>query len=166
MKAHLAIGFITASLLFAGLPSTASARDITAPELASFLGISSWETRVALPPDSYTVDICAIEDGKVGPGLLGDGIDWSKDPDGRLVIMAGPADGNYRLSIANKASGSLGVTTSVPVFEASHSPSLPETVSEGEYILFVDLVDRDTNGAEDSPATYQRGFLLRVTKKN
>ena len=165
MKTHLVIT-ITAALLLSQVPATLTARDVTAAELASFLGISSWNTKVSLPPKTYSIDICPIEDGKIKDGLFQGQLDLSKDPDGTFAFMAGPNGDYYRLTISNKQGGTFGVTPKIPRFETSYSPALPETVSEGLYILFVDLMHGDMKGAQDDPATYKRGFVLKVTKKS
>ena len=165
MKTHLVIGISIASLFIGSVSTTSYGRDITAAEIASFLGISSWETKVSLAPNSYSIDICPIQDGKIGTGLLQGQIDWSKDPDGRFTILTGQVDGNYKFSIASKAGGSLAVSTQAPLFQSVYSPSLPTSVSEGVYILFADLVNRDMNGAQDSPSTYKRGWVLKISKR-
>lgn len=165
MKTRLVSGLGMAIFLLAGVADL-PARDITAPELASFLGVSSWETRVMLPQKSYVVDICPIEDGKVGKSLIEGQIDWSKDPEGRFVILAGPAGDNYRFTLTSRTGGSLGVSPEIPRFANTYSPSLPAKVEEGVFILFVDAVGRDPKGGQNDPATYKRGFVLKVTKKN
>lgn len=165
MKTRLVI-VTAAALVLSGYPTILHARDITAPELASFLGISSWDTKVLLPPNTYSMDICPIQDGKIGDGLFQGQLDLSKDPDGKYTIMAGPNDRFYRLTVSSKRGGSFGVTPSIPRFDRTYSPSLPDTVSEGVYILFVDLVNRDVKGAQNAPATYKRGFVLKITKKS
>jgi hypothetical protein len=165
MKSCLVIGIAIASLV-GGTLATLNAREVTASELASFLGISSWDTTVTLPPNTYTIDICPIQDGKIGDGLFQGQRDWSKDPDGKFAIMAGPNDNNYRFTMSSKTGGTFGVTPQIPRFDATYSPALPDTVSEGVFILFVDMVNRDMKGAQNDPATYKRGFVLKVTKKS
>jgi hypothetical protein len=166
MKTQLAIKLSVAALCLAHVSAVSNAREITAPEIASFLGISSWETRVDLPPDTYSIDICPIEDGIIGSSLIAGQIDWSKNADGRFVFISGTQDGNYKLSVSSPKVGGLTFTTHVPVFKGTYNPSLPETVSEGTFILFADTVARDSTGGQNEPATYKRGFVLRVTKKS
>ena len=166
MTHHLVLKISATAILLGSIPAILKAREITAPELASFLGVSSWETRVTLPPNTYSVDICRIEDGKIGRSAIEGQIDWSKDLDGRFVFISGSHDGNYKLSVGSNKGGGLTFTTQVPIFKATYSPALPDTVSEGTFILFADMVDRDMNGGQDDPATYKRGFVLKVTKKS
>lgn len=148
-----------------GVVSGVNAHEITTAELASFLDVHGWSTRVALPPGTYTLDICPIEDGKVGEGLFANQIDWSKDPTGNFVIMAGPEGENYKISVSSKTGGFMSISTSGRRFKATFNPPLPETVSEGVYPLIVDLDGRKPDGAEYDPATYKRGFVLKVSKK-
>jgi hypothetical protein len=165
MKTHLVIS-ITIAVFLSETLSTSKARDVTAPELASFLGISSWDTKVTLPPNTYSIDICPIQDGKIGDGLFQGQRDWSKDPDGKFSFMAGPNGNNYRFNMSSKTGGTFGVTTKIPRFDQTYSPALPDAVSEGVYILFVDLLNRDIKGRQSDPATYKRGFVLKVTKQS
>lgn len=163
MKIHR-IFTITAFLVLSALPKTLKARDITAPELASFLGISSWNTKVTLPPNTYSIDICPIQDGEIGDGLFQRQCDWSKDPDGRFSIMAGPKGDDYRFTMSSKTAGTYGVTPQIHRFGYSSSPALPPTVAEGIYLLLVDMENRDMNGAQNDPSTYKRGFVLKISK--
>ncbi len=156
---------IAASLLIVGDPVVSNAGEITAPELATFLGITSWHTKVTLPQNTYLIEICAIENGKIGGNLMSNSIDWSKDKEGRFTFIAGPNDGTYRITVASKTGGTLGIPTKISLFQASSIPSLPEAISDGTYILFVDLEDRDPKGAENNPATYKQGFVLKITKR-
>lgn len=165
MKTRFAIA-ITIALFLIEIPAIVEARDVTAAELASFLGISSWDTKVTLPPNTYSIDICPIRDGKIGDGLFLGQCDWSKDPDGRFTLMAGPNGNNYRLTMYSKTGGTFGVTPQMPMFDQTYTPVLPDTVSEGVFILFVDLVNRNAKGAQNDPSTYKRGFVLKVTKKS
>lgn len=165
MKTRLVIT-ITIAIFLSEIPATLKARDVTAAELASFLGISSWDTKVTLPPNTYSIDICPIQDGKIGGGLFHGQCDWSKDPDGKFSFMAGPNGNNYRFTMSSKTGGTFGVTPQIPRFDQTYSPALPDTVSEGVFILFVDLVNRDVKGAQNDPATYKRGFVLKVVKKS
>ncbi len=165
MKKYL-VGTIGAASIILGISAQAdSPREITAAEVASFLGISLWETRVSLPPNSYSVDVCRLKAGKVGEGLFRDQIDWAKDPTGHLKVMAGPDGTNYKISLSTKTGGTLSVSTSAFELQNTYRPALPESIGEGVYILFVDLKDRKTDGPQDRVDTYQRGFVLKVTKK-
>lgn len=165
MKPHLTRGICVLALLLPFAPSPVHARDITAPELATFLGVSSWETTVSLPPNSYTINICPIEDGKIGEGIFPNQDEWSKDPDGRFTIIAGPNGGGYRITMSSKTAGTYGVSPGIPTFEATINPALPRTVTEGVYILSADMVGRNRDGNQNDPATYKRGFVLKVAKK-
>jgi len=122
MKSRLPIAACLGILLLGGGLTSSSAYEITAPELASFLGISAWATKVDLPPSSYTLDICPIENGKIMPSLIQGQIDWSQDPEGFFKLIAGPEAGNYRISISSKTGGTLGVNTLVPTFKLLYSP--------------------------------------------
>lgn len=148
-----------------GVVSGANAHEITTAELASFLDVKGWSTRVTLPPGTYTLDICPIEDGKVGEGLFANQIDWSKDTTGNFVIMAGPEGENYKISVSSQTGGTMTISTSGRRFKATFSPPLPETISEGVYPLFVDLDGRKPDSTQYDPATYKRGFVLKVSKK-
>ena len=166
MKTRFPIAACIGLCLLGGGMASSSAYEITAPELASFLGISAWATKVDMLPTTYTLDICPIDNGKVMPSLIQGGqIDWSKDPDGYFKFIAGPEAGNFRISISSKTGGTLGVNTQVPVFKAVYSPALPETVKEGIYILLADLQDRDTKLPQTDPASFKRGFVLKIAAK-
>ncbi len=161
----LALGVCAIVVGSFGVSARVNAHEITTAELASFLDVRGWSTRVTLPPGTYTLDICPIEDGKVGEGLFGNQIDWSKDPTGDFVIMAGPEGENYKISLSSKTAGIMTISTSGRRFKSTFNPPLPETISEGVYPLIVDLKDRKPDGAEYDPATYKRGFVLKVSKK-
>lgn len=165
MKNHLFIVLAVASF-FGGLSPAFPARNITAAELASFLGISSWETKVELPPNSYSIEICPFEDGKIGQGLFRDQVDWSKDPEGKVTIIAGPEGDNYRFTISSKTAGTFGTTPRISRFDMTYTPSLPDTVSEGVFILLAEPRKGDGTAPQNDPASYKRGFVLKITKKN
>ena len=165
MKIQLVFKISIASLFMGSLPTTLYSREITASEIASFLDISSWETKVSLPTTTYSIEICPIENGRIGPSLFGSGTDLAWVKDGHYIIFAGPTDGKYKLSVTSKSGGGYGVSTQIPLFQAVYRPALPDIVSEGVYILFVDLADRDLKGAQNDPASYKRGFVLKVTKE-
>lgn len=165
MKSRLPIAVCIGCLLVGGGLASSSAYEITAPELASFLGISAWATKVDLPPGTYTLDISPIENGRIQPSLIQGQIDWSQDPDGLFKFIAGPENGNYRISISSKTGGTLGVTTQVPTIKLLYSPALPSTITEGVYVLMGDLQDRDPKLPQNDPSTYKRGFVLKIAKK-
>jgi len=164
MNTHHLITIATIALLTTS--TITHSRDITAPEVASFLGISSWNTIADLPEGTYSLDICPIEDGKVGAGLFASQTDWKWIKDGKFIFIVGPENGSYKISATTEGGGGFATTTQIPLFNAVYSPSLPDKVGEGVFILFVDMVDRDKDGAQDDPATYKRGFVLKVTKKS
>ncbi len=165
MMRSLALAICAGAVGSFGSSTIVKAHEVTTADLASFLDVRGWSTRVTLPPGTYTLDICPIEDGKVGEGLFANQIDWSKDPTGNFIIMAGPEGENYKISVSSQTGGFMSISTSGRRFKATFNPPLPETVSEGVYPLIVDLDGRKPDGAEYDPATYKRGFVLKVSKK-
>lgn len=165
MKLGHSLKTVIATIFITGFSTHLYAAEITAPELASFLGISSWQTKVLLPQDSYKLEVCPILQGTLGSDLFSNSVDWSKDKTGEFILISGPKDDAYRITVTSQTNGTYGTVTKIPLFEATYSPALPKTISEGVYILFVDMVDRKPQGAQNDPATYKRGFVLRVTKK-
>lgn len=166
MRRSLVAGIFAIVAVSFGVPAGAGAYEVTTAELASFLDVRGWSTRVTLPPGTYTLDICPIEDGKIGEGIFGNQVDWSKDPPGDFVILSGPDGDGYKISISpKKTGGGLTISLPGPRFKGTFNPELPETVSEGVYPLFVDLDGRKPDGMQYDPATYKRGFVLKVSKK-
>ncbi len=143
---------------------------ITADELAQFLGIRSWGTTVALPPDSFSADIHEIVDGEVGrlwlrtgnPVSLRTGDRVAKEPEKGLRIVIGPHDGNYKIAVTYRGFITTGVQTEVPLFSDSFTATLPPEITEGDYVLLGET--KQNSIADTSVGAFKHGFLLRITK--
>src|ERR1043165_102220 len=77
----------------------ASESEATPEMLAKFLEIDEWKTVVDLPAESYVVEIFEITNG-----ALGKRVNWSTPeadirPESGIVILAGPHEGNFKMSI-------------------------------------------------------------------
>ena len=139
-----------------------SASAITTDQLASFLNISSWQTVIDLPAESYAIEIREVTDGAVGDAILVSEPQWTRKPEKGIAIMAGTHDGKYKLGIVFSSGGSVRAQTKVPTLDHTLGPPLPEKIQQGDFMLFGKPYDASRNSHD--PKTYSRGFVLRIKK--
>ncbi len=146
-------------LIFAGNLSA-----ITSDELAAFLGVSSWRTKVDLPSNSYLIQIYEFAEGKISDANLIEVTKLAQFSEIAVTIMAGAQDGKYKFMVTG-FNGSYGAPTDKPLLDRTLSSHLPETIHEGDFILFgKPLIGADFHGKDDI-RSYSKGFLLRVKKQ-
>lgn len=131
------------------------------------MGLSSWETTVTLPPESFVVELYKISDGAVGDLVFHGQPEWSKEPEKGLRIVAGKEEGKYRFAIIYDSGSTIGTSTDVEVFDYTSTSSLPKTVTAGDYFLFGKPKEKGTNGEpliRGEIRSCSAGFLLRIAK--
>lgn len=158
MKSHHLIPAFVAILLL----SSPWAKAVTADELARYLGVNTWSTKVALPPGSFTAEIYTIKNGAPDKRLLEGMSAWNKKPEKGLTVLLGSVDNKYKAVIAYGGGVTVGVVSDIRTFDSTSGPCLPEQISEGDYLLFGSL--RDKNLPAENIASYKEGFLLRIKK--
>ena len=136
---------------------------ITSDELAAFLGVSAWHTTVDLPSDSYSIQIYEFADGKVSDADLIEVTKLTKPSENAVTIMAGTQDGKYKFVVTG-FNGSYGAPTDKPPLDRTLSSHLPETIHEGDFILFGKPLSGAAFHAQDDIRSYSKGFLLRVKR--
>jgi len=153
-----------AALLFLHLNT--GSRAVTVDELAAFLNVTTWETKVSSPANSLSIELLEIRGGKIGK-VLCKGYDGSsrQSADTRILIFTRTTDTGI--------TGSLGLNRDTHGFssaksdhsEFSFTAPLPEHVEVGDYVL-----SGETNTA-DHVARIERdisrleyGLLLRIKK--
>ena len=154
---------LTAILVSAALAVQAVAA-INADELAQFLGVSSWQTAIDLPAGSYTVELYEFANGAVTERLMVSQPEWAERPDAGLTIIAGPREGNYRITIGCANRGTWGAVTKVPLFDTTMSNGLPPKIQDGDYVLFGKPLEGASGLSAQNLQGYARGFLLRIKK--
>lgn len=149
-------------VLLALLALSLKAGAVTGDELARYLGVSSWTTTVFLEAGSYVVEVYEIKDGKVDRRLLEGMKEWSTKGATGLTVMIGPEGKSYRVVVAYQKGVTVGATSTFETrFGTSMSPSLPEKIREGDYILMGEPKGQN-RGINNDIADCARGFLLRV----
>lgn len=139
---------------------------ITADELAKYLNISSWTTTVSLPSESFVVEVYKISDGSLGERIFEGMSAWSKHPEKGLQVMSGPENGKYKIVIAYGSGSTLTINTNVPIFDGTLSSDLPDTIKEGDYVLFGKPKRDGSVPVAESIKSYSEGFVLRVKRKS
>lgn len=147
-----------AVILFTRTPASA----ITADELQRYLGVNSWTTVVALPPESFIAEIYEIKDGAPAGRIIEGDSRWTKKADSPLTIMAGTQDGKYRIVVAYQGGVTTSAHTSVKTYSVTVSPNLPTRIEEGDYVLFGHPASPSSNKTPEDISSYSSGFLLRV----
>ena len=161
MKIHLQP--ITLILAFAAAIQATLA--ITTDELASYLGVSSWNTTIDLPPESFIVEIYTIKDGAPNKRLIEGMTEWSKAPEKGITFMIGSVEIGYKVVV--KYGGGVTMTAIPPMKNFTHTMSseLPDSIGEGDHVL-IGKPYPDYNNSPINPVSgYSEGFLVRVTKK-
>jgi len=146
-------------ILLAVLAASPKAGAITGDELASYFGINSWTTKVFLDPGSYMVEIHEIKDGKVDHLIVEGDARWTRPKTG-VTVMIGTEEGKYRIVVAYEKGVTVSAISGVPAFSSYSSPSLPEQVREGDYVVMGQQSPEARNLGDVS--SYARGFLMRV----
>jgi hypothetical protein len=147
---------------------------LTAEDIASHLGIYSWETQVDLPINTYTIELYEIKNGALGTRLTMDEM-LPKSHQNHIIVMA-------QIDEKNKANATLKVGDFVhkalPINnlfrnsnEVSFKNEIPSTITSGEYPLVgnVDLVKTNKTvgeGLGKNVSDYSNGIVLKVTSKN
>jgi len=149
-------------VLFTLLALSLKASAVTSDELARYLGVSSWTTTVFLEGGSYVVEVYEIKDGKVDHRLLEGMKEWSPKGATGVTVMIGPEGKSYRVVVDYQRGTTVGATSTFETrFGSSMSPSLPEKIGEGDYILMGEP-KAPGKGLNSDISDYARGFLLRV----
>ena len=159
MKNYIIALSILASM--AGLKSGQA--EITTTELAAFLGVTSWKTKVDLKPGSYTIQIFTIADGVADKPVMQPNPLRPKDDDTSLAILCGQEDGNYRFTVSYPGGGTFGATLPSELFSYSTTNILPDTVKAGEYALFGQMKKSENMKSANNISAYSKGYLLRVS---
>lgn len=152
---------------------------LTADQLAEFLRISSWESEVQLPANSFTVEVLEFSDGKVGKALT----PTYDDPDTAsqnppltggtpVLIMWKPGEHGLFLTVT-MGTPANGSETRPGFHEACQnfigifvSGRILKSIKEGDYILGGEPLEHDgAYKGTDDIKDYKRGLLLRITKK-
>lgn len=148
--------------LLALLVFTLKAKAVTADDLALYLGISSWKTSVFLEAGTYVPEIYEIRDGKVDRMILEGMKEWAVKGAPGLTIMLGPEGQGYRVVLAYQGGSTVSASSTFEGrFGTAVSPTLPEKIREGEYILIGEPKGRIARVSEEI-SDYKRGFLLRI----
>ncbi len=150
---------MAAVLLFAPLSTTFA---LTADELASFLGVSSWQTSVQLPRESTRRRSSRSGTGSGIPrGVV---LSWTSNdtanPAAKLLVIGRKGD-NPGFTISTNEM-TMGFPFSEPIYGATIINKLPATLGLGDHVLAgepVGPVTKDRNSVE----SYKRGHeLLRI----
>ncbi len=151
-------------LLFSSL-SLGSLRAITADELALFLGICSWETRIAVPPTQVNIEIFEIENGSVGRSILkGKYASGCIPPETNIRIIGTRYGTPTRIQLWFEGQGSENDSEKTGSIPISAHLVLPKVIEPGDYILGGQLSNFDDLFSK-KVENYESGLLLRVTKK-
>ena len=174
---HCLFAFCAAVSIQSPSPSMA----VTADELATHLGISSWNTVVDLPLQSYTVELYEFQNGKIGKRLWGDQSWSSESPEGggriHLSFLVSVETGKLK-GTAISALKPDGATVSISFFSETLTsvPSvrhgLPAKFKEGDYFMGADELQGskmipfgDKRPAEEFVKDFKSGLVLRVRMK-
>lgn len=177
-----AVTLATAVLASVRLVEGKDAREAGGPsvdDLAQFLDISFWKTRVSLPMGAFSVQINAFENGKYVNSLLvydPPARKPSGEPETPISILMAPSgdDVKVRLTFFWKnlgLPGSNSLSQIAPRGKAvagaggSWARSLPPTVSVGEYVLCGDTDARQSfDVPPDKASDYLRCYVLKIQK--
>ena len=142
--------------------SVGKTHGVTADQLANYIGVKTWDSKVSLPGQSFRVGIFEINKGKVGnPISVGNSGDNSK-PDEGFIVMVGIENKKYKIVISYPSGfgPTVDIHTQIAAFEETVGYPLPKTLTSGDYLLFgVPKHDRNTHSKIED---FDRGFLLRI----
>lgn len=146
----------------------ASTFAVTADELAVFLGVSKWETSVAMPPGTFSASIFAVKDGQVlNSGLtLSPGEIFEKGEKTKLLVMGQMNPDKQRFTVL---STSMGGTSNFSIsMGETKTFVLPSEIGEGIYPLGGELNGKEPGaGLGKSKIELLRwGFVLQIAKLN
>ena len=129
---------VLAVLIFFGATWHGGAEEpLTATELARHLHVFAWITKINLQGHPFTVEVVHVVDGKIKSTLLANGAFPTDRPFERIVVLANQTAQGTKVSIQPGASGAIamGLTEPSETIPLAHTLGLPETASEGDYLL-------------------------------
>jgi hypothetical protein len=159
MKLRFLCSVVAAALLLGRSTSA-----ITAEQLAAFFNVSSWQTVVDLPAETYSIELYEIADGAVTERVAESQPAWTRKPEAGITIMSGLEEGNYKVAIVFSSGGTVRAATKVARLDRTIQPTLPAKVREGDFVLFGKPAEGDAARDFNEVKSYSRGILLRIKK--
>jgi len=141
---------------------------LTSEELAQFLNIHSWESRVDLASGKFRVEIFQVTNGEISGRLVAGDSYLETNPSRRLLIMIGAGDvpGTVKGSLTLGGYG-VGGQERGPLDDPKSgfgSTSLPKALKPGDYVLGGGYRIEDGHTVVSNRISDLKcGFLLRVT---
>src|SRR5258707_3911374 len=89
---------------------------------------------------------------------------WTKNRGGGFPVRVAPQGGSYKVAIPFSSGGPLRAATKIALFDQTLSPSLPQKIREGDFVLFGKPVEGYASRDLNDVKTYSKGFVLRITK--